>query len=56
MSHHARPFNLPLKETRAKEKVKKEDPNIVHRRGKTRFNKGLYGQRRAYAGQYRKAL
>jgi hypothetical protein len=41
---------------REKKKVKRGDPNIIHRRGKTRFNEGLYGLRRAYAGQYRKAL
>lgn len=35
---HARPFNPPLEEMREKKKVKRGDPNIIHRRGKTRFN------------------
>lgn len=53
---HARPFNPPLREMRKKEKVKRGDPNIIHRRGKTRFDKVLYGECRAYAGRYREAL
>lgn len=57
MSREARPtVQSAPEEMRGKKKVKRGDPNIIHRRGKTRFRKGLYGLRRAYAGQYRKAL